>query len=280
MRVNLLTDAPKHNLALMKISAWHKAVNDEVFLNSVGVFDKTYGSWLFDFSEKGICDIEGGPAISLNNRLSVNPRPDYTLYGLDFSLGYTWEYCPRKCPFCIVPKQNNPKIHHSIWEFHDPRFKKICLLNNNTFSDPQWKETFEEIWDADLIVRDENGYDLRLVDEEKATALAKTKWDHGPKFSWDFMKDEEQIVQGFKEINQVGLKWKTIYVLIGFDTTIEEDIYRCQKIYDMGHNPFPMIYENDDPRPLQHKFRRMIYARYYKKHKSIERAWDEYSRRN
>ena len=33
MKVNLLTDAPKHNLALMRISAYHKAQGDDVKLN-------------------------------------------------------------------------------------------------------------------------------------------------------------------------------------------------------------------------------------------------------
>jgi hypothetical protein len=47
--------------------------------------------------------------------------------------------------------------HHSIWEFHDSSRSKICLLNNNTFQDKRWKETFEEIWDANLSVIDENG---------------------------------------------------------------------------------------------------------------------------
>lgn len=281
MNVGLFTDAPRHNLALMKISAHHKLLGDRVFLNTVGSFDKTYGSWLYQNSQKHPCDIEGGPAIDPTIRLNgfEGIEPDYDLFGIDYALGYTWAWCPNKCPFCVVPKQKNPKKHHSIWEFVLAHHRKICLLNNNTFSDPQWRETFEEIWDADLIVRDENGYDLRLVDQEKADALAKTKWDHGPKFAWDLMKNEGLILRGLSEINKAGLRGKTIYVLIGFNTTIEEDIYRCQKIHNMGHNPFPMIYENDGPKPLQHKFRRMIYARYYRKDGNIEKAWEQYARK-
>jgi len=281
MKINLVTDAKYHNLALMKMSTLQKANCHTVYLNGVGQFDMTIGSWLFDFTEKSPCDYEGGPGIDpkIRNEWCDTLRPDYSLFNLDYSLGYTWSYCPRKCPFCIVPKQNNPKKHHSIWDFHDSRFKKICLLNNNTFSDPQWRETFEEIWDADLTVRDENGYDLRLIDQEKAKALSKTKWDHGPKFSWDLMKDESKIIAGFNEINRAGLKWKTIHILTGYNTTIKEDIYRCQKIYDLGHNPYPMIYESNGRKELQHRFRRMIYARYYKKHKNIEKAWKEYTRK-
>ena len=270
MNINLITDAKYHNLALMKISTYHKAQGDQVFLNSVGCFDKTYGSWLFDFSPKGICDMEGGPGIDPTIRLNGfdNVKPDYDLYGLDFSLGYTWSWCPRKCPFCIVHKQDNPKEHHSIWSFHKPEFKKICLLNNNTFSDPQWKETFEEIWDADLTVIDENGYDVRLINDEKANVLRRTKFDGYIHYAWDLMKDEKKILQGLK-LAPKGM----VYVLIGFNTTQEEDFYRCQKIHDLGHDPYPMPYKQT--KEIM-RFKRFIMTRMYRKYKTIKDAWKDY----
>lgn len=281
MRISLLTDAPKHNLALMKISTWHKAHGNEVKLNMpLWGADLTYASILFEWNKKKfIADYYGGPAFNGKPKLKTDERPDYDLFGLDYSLGYTYRYCPRGCQFCKVGKVEDDKQHYSIWDFHLPKFKKICLLNNNTFFDSRWRETFEEIWDAKLIIRDENGYDLRLINEEKATALKRTKWDsgHDPHFAWDRMEDEKEIICGLNEVNRVGIKSKSIYVLIGFDTTLAQDIYRCQKIYDMGHDPFPMIYKES---PLTKSFRRMIYARYYRKLGNIEKAWKEYSKGN
>ena len=273
MKINLRTDAKFHNLALMKISTAHKQVGDKVFLNGVGIADITYGSWLFSKSEKHPCDIEGGPAIDPAIKLNgfEEYKPDYSLFPVDYSLGFTWSYCPRKCPFCIVPKQNNPKEHHSIWDFHDSKFKKICLLNNNTFSDPQWKETFEEIWDAKLIVRDENGYDLRLIDEEKAEALKKTKFEKYIHYAWDLMENEKGILKGLK-LAPRGL----VYVLIGFNTTQEEDIYRCQKIHDLGHDPYVMPY-NGGNKQLK-AFKRFIDNRMYRKYKTINEAWKQYQK--
>ena len=312
MNINLRSDAKKHNLALMKISTLHKAQGDNVYLNMVGSFDLIYGSWLFDFTPKEICDIEGGPGIdpAINLNGFSDCRPDYDLYGLDFSLGYTWRYCPRKCEFCIVPKQRNPKSHNSIWDFHNSKFKKICLLNNNTFSDPQWKETFEEIWDADLTVIDENGYDLRLMDEEKAAALKKTKWDNKLHFAWDNMKDEARILNGLflaksLKLNNRGM----VYVLVGYDTSLEEDLYRCQKIHDAGFSPYIMPFRKSpeisklkefvnvraywkyetvkqgfaDYKGRSHgkqlrKFKRFIDSRMYRKYKTIEDAWMDYGK--
>lgn len=207
MIINLLTDAPKHNLALMKISSCHKAQGDKVTLNMPLVpANKTYGSWLF--SKMYDCDVSGGPGfdptITLNGFEKY--KPDYSLYpNIDYSLGYTWAWCPNKCSFCVVPKQNNAKVHHSIWDFHNSQFKKICILNNNTFSDPRWRETFEEIWDARLTVRDENGYDLRLLDDEKAYALKQTKFEKGVHFAWDLMKDEKHILKGLELAKKYGI---------------------------------------------------------------------------
>jgi len=282
MNINLITDAKYHNLALMKISTWQKANGHTVHLNGVGQFDMTIGSWLFDWSIKQPCDLEGGPGIDPKIKLPdcLNSfKPDYDLFPIDYSLGYTWAYCPRKCPFCIVPLQHNPKEHHSIWEFHDSRFKKICLLNNNTFSDPQWRETFEEIWEADLAVRDENGYDLRFMDNEKVDALHKTKWATPLHFAWDQMKDEAEIIRGLKLLSKYHLRSTSngIYVLIGFNTTRKEDIYRCQIINDYGLTPYPMPYVKSRENMV---FKRFINLHYYRQYKTIEQAWKNYKKGN
>jgi hypothetical protein len=280
MKISLLTDAPKYNLALMKLSAWHKERGDQVSLNQpLWPADKRYASVLFDWNvKKFLADEYGGPGYNFEP-LGIDCRPDYSLYDLDFSLGYTYRYCPRKCSFCVVGKMEKDQSHKSIWDFHLPQFKKICLLNNNTFADPQWKETFQEIWDAKLTMIDENGYDLRLVDEERAVALSETKWGtkHMPHFSWDRMGDESPILRGFGEINRVGLRGCEIYVLVGFDTTIEQDIYRCQTIHDLGHDPYVMVYKNNH---LLNDFRTMIYSRCYRKSGSIAETWKTYSRSN
>ena len=273
MIISLLTDAPKHNLALMKISAWHKANGDSVSLNMINTnVNLTYGSWLF--SQKYYADINGGslfPDISLNPKFEI--KPDYSLFPIDYSLGYTWRYCPRNCEFCVVPKQHNPKEHKSIWSFHDSKFKKICLLNNNTFSDLQWLETFQEIWDAHLIVV-EHGFDLRLLNDEKAEALRKTKFEKGyVHFAFDRLQDEKQIRQGFKIARKYKIK-AMVYVLVGFDTTREEDLHRCQIIHDAGYDPYVMPYNRGTKQ--DRVFKRFIDCRAYRQYKTLMEAWDNY----
>ena len=174
-----------------------------------------------------------------------------------------------------MPKQANPEIHRSIHDFHRFGFKKICLLNNNTFSDPQWKETFEEIWDLDLAVIDENGYDLRLLDDEKADALHKTKWETPLHFAWDNIEDESKIRCGLQLLSDHHLRSTSngVYVLIGYNTTEDEDLHRCQVINDYGLTPYPMPYKRTIDLMA---FKRFINLHYYRKYPTIKGAWKDY----
>jgi len=281
LKISLLTDAPKHNLALMKLSAWHKANGDEVILNAqIFPADYTYASILFEQNVgQYIADEFGGPAIG--NRLSDEVEamvPDYFLFGLDYSLGYTFRPCHNDCIFCKVPKMDHPDLdHHSIWDFHDPAMGTICLMNNNTFQDPRWRETFHEIWDAKLKVRDENGYDLRLLDDEKADALHRTQWATPLHFAWDRMVDETLIRNGLLLLSKHKMRSTRhgVYVLIGFNTTPEEDLHRCQVIHDHGLTPYPMPYVMDE---YTTRFKRFINLHYYRSYPTIEKAWERYGR--
>ncbi len=283
MNVNLLTDAPRHNLALMKIAAYHKSCGDTVALNEplTDQYDLSYGSWLF--SQKYPADHAGGPAVDPTIRLNgfEDIKPDYDLFPIDYSLGYTWSYCPRRCDFCVVPNQKNPRDHHSIWEFHDRRFDKICLLNNNTFSDPQWFDTFVEIWDAGLTVVDQNGYDLRLLGHEQAKALKRTRFDGYVHFAWDLMEDERAIIKGLDMVRRYNLRRAVVYVLVGHGTTRTQDLARCEVIDWFGLDPYVMPYAAAGHRSqvVDRRFKRFIDARFYRRRRTITEAWESYDRR-
>lgn len=279
MKISLLTDAPKHNLALMKLSAWHKQQGDSVLLNMpLWSSDYRYASVLFEWS-KISADEYGGPGFSGNVCLPKeieSQKPDYELFNIDYSLGYTFRPCYQGCEFCKVPKMEHPDTnHHSIYEFHNPLFNKICILNNNTFLDPKWKDTFQEIWDYDLTVIDENGYDLRLLDDEKADALHKTKFGTPIHFAWDRMGDEHLIKNGLELLSKHHLRSTSncVYVLIGYNTTEAEDLHRCQIINDYGLTPYPMPYIKTD---YTKRFKRFINLHFYRTYPTIEKAWMDY----
>jgi hypothetical protein len=247
MKISLLTDAPDHNLALMKLSAYHKKRGDEVMLNQpLWKADKTYASILYAWNKSTyVADVYGG--IQFPNEILPREveylKPDYDLFELDYSLGYTYRPCYRRCDFCLVKTLKYPDTrHHSIHEFHDKRFKTICIMNNNWLLDPQWKHTFEEIWAEKLTVK-EHGLDLRLMSEEKADAIKKTKWDGRLHFAWDRMRDEKLIVKGLEFIKPYKIASRC-YVLAGYDTTWEQDLYRCQILINYDQVPYIMPYKD------------------------------------
>lgn len=243
MKVQLIdVDSRMPNLALMKLSAWHKKKGDTIVLtnyNKRRMGQVAYASCLFKWNKSKIKRwmIGGGPGyepgVFLPDEIDKT-FPDYSLYKNNISsLGYTFKGCPRKCSWCVVKDQKHgcDYSHYSIYEFLDRRYKEISLLNNNTFFDPLWRETFKEIWKENLKLRDHNGYDIRLMDEEKLWYLERTKWGTLLHFAWDSMKDSKDIEVGLEVIKGTSMK-RTIcfYVMVGYNTTEEEDLYRIETI--------------------------------------------------
>lgn len=67
-------------------------------------------------------------------------------------------------------------------------------------------------------------------------------------FAWDQYEDGNIIIprlKAFKEIT--GWKsWKTIvYVLVNFNTTIEQDLERIYTLREMDYDPYVMIYDKE-----------------------------------
>jgi hypothetical protein len=251
MKVSIVTpDSKIPNLAAMKISAWHKEQGDTVELNfPLNKADFTYASVLFDWTPDPLADLVGGskyPESKLDPAID-SMKPDYSLYpNIDYSMGYTYKACPRTCDFCIVPKQKNDEKHYSIWDFHDPRFKKICLLNNNTLADLYWRDTFEEIIDAGLIVVDQNGYDARYITEEVADYFKRLRFQGYLHVAWDYMEHEEEVLKGICNLIKAGVKRIMCYIMIGH-TTHEENLYRTLVLQqDFNIDPFVMPLNKHD----------------------------------
>ncbi len=106
------------NLALMKLSAWHKARGDTVewWWTDMVHYDRVYMSKVFDATYSPDASellnaaevIKGGTGYGLDNRLPdevEHTYPDYSLYPElthDTAYGFLTRGCPRGCGFCIV----------------------------------------------------------------------------------------------------------------------------------------------------------------------------------
>lgn len=121
MNIGLLAvDSNYPNLALMKISSYHKAMGDKVgWYNPFDHYDKVYMAKVFSFTEDyrqwitNADQIEkGGTGYDIKKVLLPEIDrmiPDYDLYNVDKNLAYGFltRGCPNRCKWCVVPAKEN-----------------------------------------------------------------------------------------------------------------------------------------------------------------------------
>ena len=115
MKIGLIdVDGKMPNLALMKLSAWHKERGDDVDLTMpvlAAGYDKVYMSKVFTWSDMPCLPDNaevGGTGCDLHKTLPDEIEhlcPDYLLYKMDYSMGFLTRGCIRKCEFCFVPEK-------------------------------------------------------------------------------------------------------------------------------------------------------------------------------
>ncbi len=274
MKIGLI-DVDGHNypnLPLMKISAWHKAQGDSVeWYNPMfsGHMDKVYMSKVFSFTKdyQYFIDadeiIKGGSGycISLVDGIEVFDKskdielpyeiehiyPDYDLYGItDTAYGFLTRGCPRGCDFCHVEAKEGRKTYKvaNLSEFWSGQ-KNIVLMDANLIACKEWKDLLHQLIESNAWVDINQGIDIRMLNEEKTELIKQIKCKN-IHFAWDRYCDKDFIIpklEMFKSITQWDFRKLTVFVLTGFDTTIEEDLERIYTLRDMGYNPYVMVYD-------------------------------------
>lgn len=176
--------------------------------------------------------------------------PDYSIYpDCDYDLGFTSRGCNRNCYFCIVPKKEGKfHINQHPSEFHDPKHKKIVLLDNNVLFDKDW---FFEITDwmiaNDMRVDFNQGIDIRLMDKDVAKRLAELKAIDLWHFAFDKMEYRDDVERGIKMLNDAGVNVRNKtnwYVYLHNDAQYEDALERCNIL--RGLNALPYIMVNRD----------------------------------
>ena len=261
-----LIDVDSHNypnLVLMKISAYHKAQGDEVeWWWGWGQYDTVYMSKVFDdtytpdhpepVNTKEI--IKGGTGYGLGNKLPdeiEHMYPDYSLYPeltKDTAYGFLTRGCPNACPFCIVSEKEGRCSHKvaDLSEWWDGQ-NAIVLMDPNLLACRDHMDLLKQLADSGAWVDINQGLDARLLTPENIEAIKrlKVKSIH---FAWDLMKNSKRIIRGLNTWKRFGKKdrhgsWGTVYVLVNFDTTMAENLYRIYTLRKMGFDPYVMIYD-------------------------------------
>lgn len=284
MKIGLI-DVDGHNfpnLALMRISSYHKQKGDEVewWWSDFIHYNIVYMSKIFSdsYSEDipepinadkiikggtGYCislDSNGKEIFDEQKNIHLLPEiescfPDYSLYSkFYFAISMTSRGCPRGCSFCHVAKKEGKcsKKVANVSNFWNGQ-KEIRVLDPNITACKEKRDLMRQYLDTKAIIDFTQGLDIRLLNgydiEDINKMMLRTLH-----FAWDNPKENlepkfKEFSKNFRRKSNIGM----VYILTNFDSTIEEDLYRIYTLRDLGYDPYVMIYNKPSaPREIRY----------------------------
>ena len=274
MRVGLIDVDGHHypNLALMRISAYHKSKGDlvEWWWTDFIHYDVVYMSKIYsDAYSKDVAEPINADAVhkggtgyciylgedgrehfdqSKNTNLPPEIErmfPDYSIYPqFNFAISMTSRGCPRGCAFChVAPKEGRCSVKvadvSDFWSGQD----EIRILDPNITACKDKRDLFSQYIETNAILDFTQGLDIRLLNDEDVADINKMRL-RTLHFAWDNPRDDLEdkfkwFAKGFRRHSNIAM----VYVLVNFDSTMEENLYRIYTLRDLGYDPFVMIYD-------------------------------------
>lgn len=291
MKIGLI-DVDGHNypnLPLMKISAYHKSKGDQVeWYHPLfsGHVDKVYMSKVFSFTPDYEFPIDAdeierggsGYCIELVNNREIyhcekdknlpdyieHIYPDYSLYPeltKDTAYGFLTRGCPRGCDFCHVAVKEGRRSRKvaDLSEFWKDQ-KNIVLCDPNILAYPDYEDLLQQLIDSKATVEFNQGLDIRVMDKKRLQLLKQIKMQN-IHFAFDRWEDRDIVeprLRWFKEETNYnrGNGKVHVYILVNFNTTLEQDLYRITLCRELNFNPYVMIYDKAHCKPIYMKLQR------------------------
>ena len=241
------------NVALMKIASWHRMQGDTVeWVYSFKPYDRIYMSKVFTFTPDDrtayqCSDIRrGGTGYDIKSKLPEEVERHtglaYDLYPqCKFSVQFFSRGCIRQCPFCLVHEKEG-NIRSVVPMEWNKSAKWIEVLDNNFFANPRWREAVEDLRRQQLPVKF-NGVDIRIMTKEQAEALNSLRLKGYVHIAWDL--PQLDLTTQLETIAKFIKTYKIVcYVLVGFNSTPDQDLYRLRALKRLGILPFVQPYRD------------------------------------
>ena len=204
-------------------------------------------TWLLPEAQKIINDskkkiIAGGTAVQLMPDYLQGAITDSNLY-LDWLPIYnplatrTTIGCPNRCKFCGVKR-----IHPEFVEIKNfiPR-PLLCDDNLLASSKKHFNNVIEKLKHLPFVDFNQ-GLDASLFSNYHADGITKLK-NPFVRFAFDNITEETSVASAIERARKKGLKKIGCYVLIGFNDSPEDALYRLNLLRDMKLRPYPMRYQ-------------------------------------
>lgn len=208
MRVLLIdADSTIPNLALMKLSTYHKQRKDDVKTVALRIpyfpgqrkkiydvpqgFDFVYASVIFEGNKdyiRGGNVVFGGTGVSLDIRLPPeieNLEPDYSIYpDTQVSYGFISRGCIRSCWFCKVPRKEGG-IRQVSQVSDIVRHSSVRFLDNNFLALDNHTKILAELVALGVKCQFNQGLDIRLINSSNSFWLSLLNYEGNMTFAFD-----------------------------------------------------------------------------------------------
>lgn len=241
------------NLALMKLSAWHKSQGDEVeWWNALLTYDRVYSSKVFTFTPENPYlpenAVRGGTGYGVMDELSPEidaTFPDYSIYPkCDHAIGFLTRGCIRSCPWCIVPKKEGKIRPYMSWrDMKRPDSRDIVFMDNNVLACQHGLEQIEDMGGENVRVDFNQGLDARLITDDVARMLARLKWIRFIRMSADTDAMLDKVLTAIDRLGKHGVKPYRVFVYV-LVQDFESAERRALALRKIGAEPFAQPYRD------------------------------------
>ena len=256
-----LIDVDGHNfpnLALMKLSAYHKSIGDHVEWYSPLLsdhMDKVYMSKVFTFTPDYEYYIDadqvemGGTGYKMYDKVLPDcvdsVFPDYSIYPqYDFAIGFLTRGCIRKCKWCVVPKKEGNIKPYCDWKnIKRPDTNKIVFMDNNVLASEYGIEQIKSMIGEDVKIDFNQGLDARLITDDIADMLSQVKWIRYIRLACDTSSMLPTITETVNRLGEYGVKPYRIFVYALIED-VQEAHERIVKLDKLGVQPFAQPYRD------------------------------------
>ena len=137
--------------------------------------------------------------------------------------------------------------------------KEIKLLDPNLLACPDHERLLVQLAESRAYVDFSQGLDIRLITPDNVALLNKvrTKAVH---FAWD-NPDVDLTGYFWQFIQWTAIKSdrkRRVYVLVNYNSTHEQDLYRVETLRSLGYDPYVMVYDRPSAPPITRHLQRWV----------------------
>jgi len=250
VKIGLYNLEPKlKNLALEKIRIYHQGQGDIVLecspLEAHNGFDKIYASSIFDWTDKRYISpdmITGGTGFDL---ITVLP-PEIESIEPHLNFGYTTRGCFRNCKFCVVRrKEGELRATGYIKNLYNPSLGRlVTLLDNNPLGLLEHFATnCNQARELNVMLDWNQGLDHRCLTPNIIDLIQSVKHKE-LRFAFDHPSYINSVEKAINLLQRKGVNRCNWYVLVGFDTTFKDDLFRLNYLRERGQNAYVQRYRS------------------------------------